>query len=192
MKNQSGNVLFLILIAVALFAALSYAVTTSQRGGTGHISNEKKELAIAQIFQYGGSLRSAALRMVMGGISASSLKMNNLPGGSAGPSICAPAPECVFGSLGGGAIQQKLPNMGTAADNYVGYDYYNGNGTMVLSVYFMNNPEGQDMCLRINSKLGIATPVSASPYVLPVGVKAICMDMIADLDYYVFSQIVYE
>ncbi len=64
--RQSGNVLFLILIAVALFAALSYAVTSSSRGGdsTG-FSREKAKLAAAELVQYGIQLEQAILRMKM-------------------------------------------------------------------------------------------------------------------------------
>lgn len=78
MKSQSGNVLFLILIAVALFAALSYAVTSSSRSGGGSANKEKAQADAAVIIQYGTSLRSAVRRMkIMNNCSDTQLDFSN-------------------------------------------------------------------------------------------------------------------
>lgn len=62
MVNQNGNALFLILIAVALFAALSYAVTQSSRQ-TGTQNKETLRLQAGELLQYGAQLQHAAQRM---------------------------------------------------------------------------------------------------------------------------------
>ena len=51
MKNNQGNVFFLILIAVALFAMVSYSLSS---GGPvkSDLSDEEAELAISDMFQY--------------------------------------------------------------------------------------------------------------------------------------------
>lgn len=64
MKGSSGNVLFLILIAVALFAALSYAVTKSTSGGGG-IGKEKANLAASEILQYSSQVSMAVQRLML-------------------------------------------------------------------------------------------------------------------------------
>ena len=63
MKNTSrGNVLFLILIAVALFAALSYAVTQSTRGGGSDANKESASTEVARFLQYSSMMSNFILR----------------------------------------------------------------------------------------------------------------------------------
>lgn len=70
MSNNSGNVLFLILIAVALFAALSYAVTSSNRvwGSNEAVSQGKMETAFGEIKNVVVAHRQAVQRMIMAGV----------------------------------------------------------------------------------------------------------------------------
>ena len=68
MNKQCGNVLFLILIAVALFAALSYAVTSSSKGGGSGIAKDKAKILAAQFVQYGMVREQALTRMTLNGV----------------------------------------------------------------------------------------------------------------------------
>ena len=67
---QKGNVLFLILIAVALFAALSYAVMSSSRSGGGDTTGETLKLQYSTIQSFVSAMRSSIMRMTVGGIAA--------------------------------------------------------------------------------------------------------------------------
>jgi hypothetical protein len=103
-NNQRGNVLFLILIAVALFAALSYAVTQSSRSG-GDASRETNILNAAQLTQYPTSIRTAVLRLVIDGFQDTNI-LYNVPSGGF---TAASEPYEVFATIGGGAIYQRAP-----------------------------------------------------------------------------------
>ena len=50
-SSQSGNIIFIILIAVALFAALSFVVSQMMRGPTT-IGEEKDGVIVAEILAY--------------------------------------------------------------------------------------------------------------------------------------------
>lgn len=120
--NQRGNVLFLILIAVALFAALSYAVTQSSRSG-GDASRETNILNAAQLTQYPTSIRTAVLRLVIDGYQDTNILYNPPSGGF----IAASEPFEVFATVGGGAINQNAPRevMQTGGDNTDGVWFIN-------------------------------------------------------------------
>lgn len=65
MRQQAGNILFLILLAVVLFAALSYAVTSSMRGGGRDGSGESGRTAAADIINYATSIEQAIQRLML-------------------------------------------------------------------------------------------------------------------------------
>jgi len=64
MKSQKGNALFLILIAVALFAALSYAVTQSGRSGGG-VDKEQAIISASNFVQQMNYIRTEIQRLYL-------------------------------------------------------------------------------------------------------------------------------
>lgn len=127
--RESGNVLFLILIAVALFAALSYAVTQSSRGGGAGSSSEAALIGSAQITQYPASLRTSILRMMVSGVDVSELVFDppsdfadNITGNSVLEN------RAVFYPTGGGATYMEAsPDIVAGLGDGAGFWYYNDN-----------------------------------------------------------------
>ena len=170
--NQSGNVLFLILIAVALFAALSYAVTQSTRSGGGSTSNETAGINAAQTTQYPASVRTAVVRMIISGVDATNLEFN--PASAFGTLT---SPEFgVFHPNGGGATHVQAPAV-IMADGNPGEWFFNPEFEIVnIGTSVGTDDAGNDyiaflpgitesICTRINSDLGVSgnTTISSAP-----------------------------
>ena len=64
-RPQGGNILFLILLAVVLFAALSYAVTSGMRGGGNSASKESLQSQVAALQNTVMGVRSSLLRGIL-------------------------------------------------------------------------------------------------------------------------------
>lgn len=159
--SSRGNALFLILIAVALFAALSYAVTQSGRGG-GTIGKEQTVIAAAQIVQIGGSLQQAINRMTLTGTPADNIVFSTAE--CAAPNSgneCTTGTNCLFAREGGGVLIPDLPaNIGgtiqicysTAAEGWSVQDV----GTASADVQFSIDGLSTEVCSEINRGLGIS------------------------------------
>ncbi|MEM8833359.1 MAG: hypothetical protein AAGB32_02345 [Pseudomonadota bacterium] len=160
--KESGNVLFLILIAVALFAALSYAVTQSTRSGGGSADRETSLLNSASLTQYPASLRTSLIRMILNGAAATELEFN---------------PPADFGTLsldslgvfhpnGGGGVYQRAPAE-VMQGSTQGTWHFNGEWT-IPDIGLNDAGPGNDIiaflpgvslsvCESINDRVGIDT-----------------------------------
>lgn len=168
MMGSRGNALFLILIAVALFAALSYAITQSARGG-GDISKQQTTIQAAQLMQYFADMDAAVKQMMLtGGVQDYQLNFyyqsnNNFVFGSLDNTNCTTSNCRVFDPAGGGVGGQHLqsytrtnmvdperilyiavPNVGTAA------------GSDVL--FYLAQP-ATALCKEINNKMGLGNVI---------------------------------
>lgn len=176
MKNregEKGNVLFLILIAVALFAALSYAVTQSSRSGGGDAGSETNLVNSAQITQYPAGVRTSIIRMIVSsGASPDELEFNRPSdfGNCLDTDGSGTRGNCVFHPDGGGATFAEAPAevvTGTTPQSWVinGENEINLVGTTVGGdnpdattaeiIAFLPNVQ-RSICEKINEELGIS------------------------------------
>lgn len=170
-QDEKGNVLFLILIAVALFAALSYAVTQSTRSGSGSTEKETNLLNSATLTQYPTALRTAVVRMILNGKDIDDLGFNPP---SAFGALSDPT-NAVFHPSGGGAVYQESPNDAMASNTASAW-YYNGNfevpevgasgagGNELMAIL---PGVSQGICRKVNEELGVTAGTSTGGTGIP-------------------------
>lgn len=180
-NTESGNVLFLILIAVALFAALSYAVTSSTNSGGGDANEESALVNSAAVTQYPASIKTAILRMqVSKGLSPLNLKFDLPPFAS-----LVTSEEGVFHPDGGGATYAQAPvdvmvGTGPLATNATGEWFFNYDFEIENVSTTAASTDGNEIiaflpgiteaiCEKINEELGI-TGIPATSATLNVDV----------------------
>jgi hypothetical protein len=160
-RSEKGNVLFLILIAVALFAALSYVVTQSTRSGGGSTEREKNILSSAQMTQYPTALRTSIIRMVLAGVAIENVKFD--APGSAGFTSQSTS-QLVFHPQAGGATFQEAPaELSVTGNSSLGWTYnanfevpgigIDGQGGNDVIAFLPGVSDG--VCRQVNEELGI-------------------------------------
>ena len=173
-QSEKGNVLFLILIAVALFAALSYAVTQSTRSGGGDASKETNLVNAAGLTQYPASIKTSITRMlVSSGVTPDDLLFDLPPYTSL---TTAPLqargvfyPGTTSGG-GGGATYSAAP-ANVMANNLPGTWYFNGENQVVNigtgGALAVGNADiiaflpgvSRSVCESIHQRLGLSTTI---------------------------------
>jgi len=128
-NRESGNVLFLILIACALFAALSYVIINSTRTSGGSISKEKAKLEASALTQFGTSMEVAVGRLLISGCSEDQISFEtprSQAWGAGHNYYNANAPtnnKChVFAKEGAGAV---VPSVNTEILSVFPNDFFN-------------------------------------------------------------------
>lgn len=108
---QNGNILFLILLAVALFVALASAVTASVRGDGRDASAESLAAQIALLENNAMGIRNALLRMTLtGGYEPWRIDYSKSGFSYSAPNATCATPACrLFDPDGGGQTGYVMP-----------------------------------------------------------------------------------
>lgn len=154
-QNEQGNALFLILIAVVLFAALSYAITQSNRS-SGNAGRETNTISGTTITQYTSGIRTGITRMLLRGTATSELRFDK----PSDATYSSNTTQQVFHPDGGGVGYQ------TTDQNVV--------NTLIAETTGAPNPNGNWHFLTTKPVKNIATTAGDVVAVLEDVKKGVC------------------
>jgi len=152
-----GNALFIILIAIALLGALSYAVMESGNTTGGDTSPEETKLASTALLQYSGSVKRSFTRLK----ALENYKWYEIDYG-VGNTACASDRCKLFDEDGGRALSLSQvpekavghPNSETASVRFVRVDGVGSDDPdLALMVFGLSD----EICIAVNQEMGVTT-----------------------------------
>lgn len=181
-NTRSGSAFFIILLAIAMFAGLSYAVMNGSRVSQANLTSEQSRAAATEIIAYATTLQKTVQTMRLRGVtetqfdfSNSVYKKLNTTNITTANSSCASDACRVFNINGGRANPQIASALTTVnQDGWPTTNWISGHagfrvlriegiGTaapdLVMLFPFLN----AQVCMKINSILGITNPSNSPP-----------------------------
>lgn len=176
--NEQGNALLWILICVALFAGLSYAVSQNTRGGSTHIMEQKADLAASEILDYGRSIKGVVQQLQINGCDDVEISFEQtFASGYANPN--APTDEsCHVFQSNGGNLNYQAPsedwldkdfNSTLLTNGRYGKLYFHGGypveniGSAEPELTLLINFVEKNLCMTINETLNIQNLSTDAP-----------------------------
>ncbi|MAQ71905.1 MAG: hypothetical protein CL565_06895 [Alphaproteobacteria bacterium] len=165
--QEQGNVLFLILIAVALFAALSYAVSSSQSDGQ-NADQEKSTIAASTLVQEITLIKNTIQRMkILNNCTDEDITFvydNDLDGDLDSDdkywNLNLPSTECYLFHPDGGNLRFPIvdDNIGTGSEIiFTGFNWVDNVGTPASDLIAITTNITRAACDQINRELGAPT-----------------------------------
>ena len=176
MPSERGNVLFLILIAVALFAALSFAATQTLRSTPQDPQGDTQKLGAATLIQHTTFIAQAVQTMAMRRITGESFCFDSPLWGHNNyyHAACDNADNRVFSTSGSGGGASVVPVPDGINDGSPWY--ITGQSCIIEAAQNCNTNGNQDediilfvphiyreVCIALNDKLGVPNPQGNPP-----------------------------
>jgi len=163
---QKGNVILYVLIAVALLAALSIAVSQTGPGNLSTLTTERSRLYATQIIEYANALSVATAQLRLRGVAETDLCFDDDSWPAAvdySHAGCSGNSHKIFHEDGGGVVWQAVPSDAQIASpprNY--YIITSGNvvnnvGTSTEELILFAPYLSDAVCIQINKELGISS-----------------------------------
>ena len=156
-NGERGNVLFYILIAVVLFAALGFTVSNMMRGGNvDMISEENASMYAGEILDYGRVMRQAVQDMrISNGCEDTQISFTRESGDDyehASENV-----NCQVFNVDGGDINYTAPHESITASEwiFIGTNIVDGVGTASPDLIALLPDITQTVCNAINERTGI-------------------------------------
>lgn len=165
MSNQRGNMLFYILIAVVLFAAVSFAAMRMMSGSGDAGAKETAKLGAQSILEYVQKAKITVQDMKLNGVETTNLSF--LKDGDAGYTT-APHTNKVFHPDGGGLPVMQMSRVVTGetytpvSGVYMVLNAFEGNGTAADDVVISFRGLRKAVCEELNRQLNNSTTIPAT------------------------------
>ena len=164
--TESGNALFYILIAVALLAALSFAVSQSGRSSMNNVGQERARLMASEIIEYADTMTNAVSQVKLRGYADSEISFENPTVAGYTNANCTDSICNIFSPSGGGMIYSSPNSLAVSATGeewqFSGAHQIEGSKTTDGDlVIYLNNVRGE-VCEAIN-ELSDVSPSGTYP-----------------------------